>query len=96
MRILNSHTETYPCKGVLKKAVTLIAVLACGVLGEGSKGDTAVYVGTVDLGDYESDPTGHAVRRANAETWIAHNGVKQTFAGARRYFPGIIESDYRA
>lgn len=95
MRILSTHAETYPLVNG-KTPVTLLAVLTCGILGPGDKGDTAVYVGTVDLGDYNADPEAYLARGRKAFDWIAANGVKQTLRDARRYFPGLTDSEYRA
>lgn len=110
MRILNTRCETYPLVNGATP-VTLIAVLTQGYAGviaydrnhertdqvsrEGLT-DIAVYVGTVNLPIPGKNMDLYHIAREDAANWIAHNGVKQTFSDARRYFPGLKESEYRA
>ena len=88
MKIINSYAESFPT--MVGVPVTLLAVLTCGALGEGDHNDTAVYVGTVNLGT-DLSGAGYITAREKAAAWIAHNGVKQTLAQARRYFPNLTE-----
>lgn len=93
MRILNTQAELIPTKGA-ERPITLMAVLTCGN-DVHVEGDCAVYVGAVDLGDYESDPTAYGVAKDVAAEWIAHNGSAQPYREALHYFSGLNKADYR-
>lgn len=75
--------------------VTTLAVLTCGSKSPGADNDLTVYVGTFSLGDFSSDRAGYIQRGLAAFEHIAGNGVRQTLAGARRFFPSLTESEYR-
>jgi len=89
MNVLNTYHVPVPVRANAKGAGFL------AVLTEGGAGDQAVYIGIAgDLGDTDA-PDYESIRFA-AANWVAHHGSKQNYARALTYFPGLIESAYRA